>query len=91
MSCSSTHPQALAYSALTYSHGVQVDQVGNLAAFARIDDSGEIKFTTFEAQPVRLLALLEQLGRARLTVFPVQHPSHIRPMMYAGSMGMGMM
>ncbi|GAA6006865.1 PP5 family serine/threonine-protein phosphatase [Rhodotorula paludigena] len=47
-----------------------VDQVGNLAAFARIDDSGEIKFTTFEAQP---------------------HPNHIRPMMYAGSMGMGMM
>lgn len=28
-----------------------VDQVGNLAAFARIDSSGELKFTTFSAQP----------------------------------------
>ncbi|GAA6025395.1 hypothetical protein JCM8202_005280 [Rhodotorula sphaerocarpa] len=44
-----------------------VDQVGNLAAFARIDETGEIHYTTFEAQP---------------------HPSHIRPMMYAGGMGM---
>ncbi|POY71537.1 putative Protein-serine/threonine phosphatase [Rhodotorula taiwanensis] len=44
-----------------------VDQVGNLAAFARIDETGEIKYTTFEAQP---------------------HPTHIRPMMYAGGMGM---
>ncbi|GAA5901883.1 hypothetical protein JCM8208_006627 [Rhodotorula glutinis] len=46
-----------------------VDQVGNLAAFARIDSSGKMKFTTFEAQP---------------------HPSHIRPMMYAGGLGAGM-
>ncbi|KWU41314.1 protein phosphatase 5 [Rhodotorula sp. JG-1b] len=45
-----------------------VDQVGNLAAFARIDETGEIKYTTFEASP---------------------HPTHIRPMQYAGGM-MGM-
>lgn len=31
---------------------LQVDQVGNLAAFARIDETGEIKYTTFEASPV---------------------------------------
>ncbi|BGP49272.1 Palmitoyl-protein thioesterase 1 [Rhodotorula kratochvilovae] len=46
-----------------------VDQVGNLAAFARIDDTGEMKFTTFSEQP---------------------HPSHIKPMMYAGGMMAGM-
>ncbi|GAA5992906.1 hypothetical protein JCM10908_001399 [Rhodotorula pacifica] len=28
-----------------------VDQVGNLAAFARIDETGEINYTTFEASP----------------------------------------
>lgn len=29
----------------------QVDQVGNLAAFATIDDTGDMKFTTFSEQP----------------------------------------
>lgn len=29
----------------------QVDQVGNLAAFATITDSGEMTFTTFKEQP----------------------------------------
>lgn len=28
-----------------------VDQVGNLAAFATIDDSGDISYTTFREQP----------------------------------------
>lgn len=40
-----------------------VDQVGNLAAFVRIADDGELKFTTFREQP---------------------HPTHIKPMQYAG-------
>lgn len=31
--------------------GEQVDQVGNLAAFATIDDSGDMQFTTFSEQP----------------------------------------
>ncbi|GAA5871040.1 hypothetical protein JCM1840_007576 [Sporobolomyces johnsonii] len=44
-----------------------VDQVGNLAAFATIDETGEIQYTTFKEQP---------------------HPTHIRPMQYAGGMGM---
>ncbi|GAA5961652.1 hypothetical protein JCM21900_004629 [Sporobolomyces salmonicolor] len=44
-----------------------VDQVGNLAAFATIDETGEIEYTTFKEQP---------------------HPTHIRPMQYAGGMGM---
>lgn len=37
----------------------QVDQVGNLAAFATIDDSGEMTFTTFKEQkhpPIQAMA-----------------------------------
>jgi len=43
-----------------------VDQVGNLGAFARIDETGEIEYKTFSEVP---------------------HPN-IRPMAYAGGMGM---
>ncbi|GAA5952624.1 hypothetical protein JCM3765_002225 [Sporobolomyces pararoseus] len=43
-----------------------VDQVGNLGAFARIDETGEIEYKTFSEVP---------------------HPN-IRPMAYAGNMGM---
>ncbi|GAA5930518.1 protein serine/threonine phosphatase [Sporobolomyces koalae] len=43
-----------------------VDQVGNLGAFARIDETGEIAYNTFSEVP---------------------HPN-IRPMAYAGGMGM---
>ncbi|GAA5833510.1 hypothetical protein JCM3766R1_002562 [Sporobolomyces carnicolor] len=43
-----------------------VDQVGNLGAFARIDDTGEIEYKTFSEVP---------------------HPN-VRPMAYAGGMGM---
>lgn len=53
---------------------VQVDQVGNLAAFARIDETGEIKYTTFEAQPVRSACtppLLCLYGPLELTAFLV--------------------
>lgn len=67
-----------------------MDQVGNLAAFARIDETGEIHYTTFEAQPVRSCSSSGPCSAPCLTREPShpQHPSHIRPMMYAGGMGM---
>jgi hypothetical protein len=48
---------------------VQVDQVGNLAAFATIDDTGDIQYTTFSEQPhpVRFLDAF-RIGQADLTL-----------------------
>lgn len=51
-------------------------------------------FTTFEAQPVcsRLSCAFSRLGSSDADhLLAMQHPTHIRPMMYAGGMmGLGM-
>jgi serine/threonine-protein phosphatase 5 len=64
-----------------------VDQAGNLAAFVRIDDTGDMDFTTFSAQPVCAMSL-HPCSKISMLIshFPLQHPD-VRPMAYAGGFG----
>lgn len=64
---------------------IDIDSVGNKAAFIRIDDAGELKFTQYDAQPVRLSCSRSR----RVSYWPAQHPA-IKPMAYSMSpLGMG--